>query len=152
MHLVTSFWTRAETTKCVHTFLKTPGAFGYTRAVADITPEMLSDVLLKFEQAGRKPSIQSLLLDGDVPAQLRKALHAMHQSTANVMGSNGHRRLLQKEGVAYTRSWGPPLVFTTPNCADSRHGLLVKCMGEEVCVEQRPRCCSASTSANVVPP
>ena len=129
MHLVTSFWTRAETTKSVHTFLKTPGAFGYTRAVADITPEMLSDVLLKFEQAGRKPSIQSLLSDSDVPAQLRKALHAMHQSTANVMGSNGHRRLLQKEGVAYTLAYAAPLVFTTVNPADTKQPLLLLVQG-----------------------
>ncbi len=89
-----------ETTKSVHTFLKTPGAFGYTRAVADITPEMLADVMLKFEETGRKPSVQGLLSDVNVPSQLRKALHAMHQSPANVLGSNGHRRLLQKEGVA----------------------------------------------------
>jgi len=113
LHLVTSFWTRAETTKSIHTFLKTPGAFGYTRSVADITPDMLADVLLKFEQSGKKPSVQSLLSDKAVPAQLRKALMSLHQSTANVLGSNGHRRLLQKEGVAYTLAYGAPLVFTT---------------------------------------
>ena len=136
MHLVTSFWTRAETTKSVHTFLKTPGAFGYTRAVADITPEMLADVILKFEQSGRKPSVQSLLSDAEVPAQLRKALHAMHQSTANVLGSNGHRRLLQKEGVAYTLAYGAPLVFTTVNPADKNQPLLLVVQGASLRLEE----------------
>ena len=113
LHLVTSFWVRSETTKSIHTFLKTPGAFGYTRSVADITPDMLAEVLVKSEKSGKKPSVQSLLSDKDVPAQLRKALLSLHQSTGNVIGSNGHRRLLQKEGVAYTLAYGAPLVFTT---------------------------------------
>jgi len=113
LHLVCSFWVRSETTKSIHTFLKTPGAFGYTRSVADITPDMLAEVLLKAEQSGKKPSVQSLLSDKEVPVQLRKALHALHQCTGNVLGSNGHRRLLQKEGVAYTLAYGAPLIFTT---------------------------------------
>ena len=47
MHLVVSFWTRAETTKSIHTFLKTPGAFGYMKALADLSPDMLQDVKLR---------------------------------------------------------------------------------------------------------
>jgi hypothetical protein len=34
-----------QTMKIVHTFMKTLGAFGYTRASADITLEMLKDVM-----------------------------------------------------------------------------------------------------------
>ena len=46
LHLAASFWQRSETTKSVHGFLKTPGAFAYARAVQDITPEMLSEFIL----------------------------------------------------------------------------------------------------------
>ena len=39
------------------------------------------------------------------------------------MGSDGHRKLLQREGVAYTLRYGPALVFTTPNIADANNGV-----------------------------
>ena len=136
LHTVTSFWTRAETTRSIHTFLKTPGAFGFTRGVADLTPEMLAEAMFRSEESGRKPSLQSLLSDKDIPAQLRKALMALHQSTANVLGSNGHRRLLQREGVAYTLAYGAPLVFTTVNPADTKQPLLLVVQGEYIRIEE----------------
>ena len=136
LHTVTSFWTRSETTKSIHTFLKTPGAFGFTRGVADLTPDMLADAILRSEEGGRKPSLQSLLSDKDVPMQLRKGLMALHQSTANVLGSNGHRRLLQKEGIAYTLAYGAPLIFTTVNPADTKQPLLLVVQGGAFCVEE----------------
>ena len=43
LHILHSFWRVTETTKSVHTFLKTPGAFGMARAIADITPEKLEE-------------------------------------------------------------------------------------------------------------
>ena len=46
LHLTASFWQRSETTKSIHAFLKTPGAFTYARGVQDISPEMLSEFIL----------------------------------------------------------------------------------------------------------
>jgi len=63
-------------------------------------------------------------------------VHAMHQSTANVIGSNGHRRLLQKEGVAYTLAFAAPLVFTTVNPADTKQPLLLVVQGGTLHLEQ----------------
>ena len=128
LHLVTSFWQRSETTKSIHAFLKAPGAFAYARAVQDITPEVLSEFILleQMDQAKKsKRSVQSLLSDKSVPASIKRAIDAMHQSTSGVIGSNGHRRLNRREGVSYTLAWGAPLVFTTPNLADTRHPLLL---------------------------
>jgi len=136
LHLVASFWQRTETTKSIHTFLKTPGAFGYTKALADLSPDMLQDAILNAQIKGQKPSVQSLLTDKDVPTQLRQALHALHQSTANVMGSNGHRRLLQKEGVAYTLAFSAPLLFTTMNPADTKQPLLLVVQGGNIRIEE----------------
>ena len=38
LHLTSSVWRVTETTKSVHTFMKTPGAYGYASACAHITP------------------------------------------------------------------------------------------------------------------
>ena len=51
------------------------------------------------------------------------------------MGSDGYRRLLRHEGVAYTLCFGPPLIFTTPNLADTRQPLLLIVQGEEFRLE-----------------
>ena len=118
-HLVHSFWRVTETTKSVHTFMKTPGAFSYTQTVADLTPQMLSDVMIKAEQKQGSRTIQGVLADDDVPKQVKTALNSLQQSTANLLGSDGHRKLLQREGVAYTLRFGPPVVFVTPNLADT---------------------------------
>ena len=131
LHLLHSFWRVTETTASIHTFLKTPGAFGYARAVADVTPEMLSEAMVKNQKSGGQASIHSLLADKDLPKQVHTALTSMHQPTASVVGSDGHRRLLQKEGVAYTLRFGPALDFITPNLADTKQPLLLIVQGEE---------------------
>ena len=46
IHLLSSFWRVTETTSSVHTFMKTPGAYGYASKCAHITPEMLENALL----------------------------------------------------------------------------------------------------------
>ena len=101
LHLLTSFWRVTETTSSVHTFMKTPGAFGYARACAQITPQMLEETILRQGQNSKgKTSLQSILADKDLPSQLRSAFASLHQATASLVGSDGHRRLLQREGVA----------------------------------------------------
>ena len=105
--------------------MKTPGAFGYTRACADITPDMLKEVMLKSQQSGGNTTLQGVLADKDLPKQIRTALQSLHQATASLVGSNGHRKQLQKEGVAYTLRYGPALQFVTPNLADNKQPLLI---------------------------
>ena len=48
-----------------------------------------------------------------------------------MLGSDGHRRLLRHEGVAYTLCFGPTLVLITPNLADTKQRLLLVVQGEE---------------------
>ncbi len=55
----------------------------------------------------------------------------MQRCTSGILGSNGHRKLLQREGVAYTLYLGPALVFLTPNLADTKQPLLLVVQGEE---------------------
>ena len=133
LHLFVSFWRVTETTSSVHAFMKTPGAFGYTRKCAEITPQMLEATILRQEQTSKgKTSLQSILADKDLPSQLRTALTSLHQATASVIGSDGHRKLFQREGVAYTLRYGPALIFATPNLADNKQPLLLIVQGEPI--------------------
>jgi hypothetical protein len=111
--------------------MKTPGAFGYASKCAQITPKMLEETMLRqLQKSNGKTSLHSILADKDLPAQLRTALTSLHQATASLVGSDGHRKLLQREGVAYTLRYGPALVFATPNLADNKQPLLLIVQGE----------------------
>ena len=127
LHLVHSFWRVTETTRSIHAWLKTPGAFGLSRGLVDLKPELLQEVMLKHK--GKRASMQSIMADKDLPKEVRAAFNALHQSTGALVGSDGHRRLLRHEGIAYTLCFGPPLIFTTPNLADTRQPLLLTVQG-----------------------
>ena len=87
---------------------------------------MIEEAILRQEQTSKgKTTVTSVLADKDLPSQLRTALTSLHQATASLIGSDGHRKLLQREGVAYTLRYGPALVFATPNLADNKQPLLL---------------------------
>jgi hypothetical protein len=86
---------------------------------------MLTQVMLKSQQSKGTTTLQGGMSDKDLPKQVRTALSSLHQATASLLGSNGHRKLLQKEGVAYTLRYGPSLQFVTPNLADNKQPLLL---------------------------
>ena len=71
-----------------------------------------------------------------VPQIIRDALNAMQVATADVIGTDGHRRLCRHEGWAYMCLWGPPLIFVTPNLADSKQPLLLIVQGEEIRLDE----------------
>ena len=89
VHLLHSFWRVTETTKSVHSFMKTPGAFGMARACADLKPEMIEEVQLKMKQSENgKTTVQSMLNDKDTPQQVRTALRSLHLATSSLVGSD----------------------------------------------------------------
>ena len=49
----------------------------------------------------------------------------MQMAFADVLGTDGHRRLCRHEGVAYMQLFGPPMIFCTPNLADTKQLLLL---------------------------
>ena len=64
LHLLTSFWRVTETTSSVHTFMKTPGAYGYASKCAQVSPQMIEDAILRQEQKAKgRTSLQSILAD-----------------------------------------------------------------------------------------
>ena len=54
-----------------------------------------------------------------------------------VVGADSHRRLCRHEGVAYVETFGPPLIFTTPNPADTQQPLFLIVQGQEVRLDAR---------------
>ena len=69
-------------------------------------------------------SMQTLLQNTSVPKIVKDALQAVQNASATVVGTDGHRRQCRHEGVAYMETFGPPLIFLTPNVADTQHPLL----------------------------
>ena len=60
------------------------------------------------------------------------ALNAIQAATANVIGTDGHHRLCRHEGHAYMSLFDPPVVFMTPNLADTTQPLLLVVQGLEI--------------------
>ena len=73
----------------------------------------------------------------NVPQVVREALNAMQMAFADVVGTDGHRRLCRHEGVAYMTRFGPPVHFCTPNLADTKQRLLLVVEGVEVRLDAR---------------
>ena len=100
--------------------------------LAALTPEDLAQVVAVL---GRGAGIkQALGLEG-VPRNVKSALRSMLLSNRDVVGSDAHRTTLRHISTSYTRLFGPPLVFTTPNIADTRN-LMVSLMYEGASVQQ----------------
>ena len=106
------------------------------RGIIDVTPEMLEEYILASQREGRQVSLQRLQADKDAPTLLMHGVNCLHQATAQLIGSNGHRRLLHQEGVAYTFRFGPALIFTTPNLADAKQPMLLAVQGEEFAFDE----------------
>ena len=56
---------------------------------------------------------------------MREALSPMQMAFSDVLGTDGQRRLCRHEGVAYMSLFGAPVIFWTPNLADTKQLLLM---------------------------
>ena len=100
---------------------------------AEKLQHLTSEALASSARLGvRGGNIQSIIANKEVPQLVREALNAMQMACADVIGTDGHRRLCRHEGVAYMAMLGPPVVFCTPNLADTKQMLLLVVQGVEV--------------------
>ena len=76
--------------------------------------------------------LQAVANNSNVPQFVRDALNCMQQATAQVIGTDGHRRLCRHEGQAYMTLFGAPVISATPNLADTKQPLLLVVQGHEV--------------------
>ena len=136
MHLFATLYLLSEQKQSAFAFLKN-GGMKWAAKVRGLSAEMLALAARVAPQAG----IQALAQNQHVPQLVRDALNAMQAATANVVGTDGHRRLCRHEGIAYMSLFGPPLVFMTPNLADNKQPLLLVVQGYELRLDVTPEAC-----------
>ena len=101
----------------------------WAEKVRHLTPDTLaSSARLAVGSGG----IKAMVANKQVPQLVREALNVMHTAFADVLGTDGHRRLCRHEGVAYMTLFGPPVIFCTPNLADTKQVLLLVVQGVDV--------------------
>ena len=66
----------------------------------------------------------------NVPAVLRRALDCMQLATQDVINTDGHRRLLRREGNAYAGRFGASAIFTTPTFPQQKHATFLLARSE----------------------
>ncbi len=71
------------------------------------------------EKCGRGASLVEVLQNEAVPARVKAALRTLSLCMSDVAGTNAHRSMLRHCAFGYRLLWGAPLVFTTPNMADT---------------------------------
>jgi len=133
LHLFSTLFWLTERHQSAFAFLKN-GGLKWAEKVRHLTPEALAASARLAVGGG---GIKSLLGNQQVPQLVREALNAMHMAFADVLGTDGHRRLCRHEGVAYMTMFGPPLIFCTPNLADTKQLLLLTVQGSAIGLDER---------------
>jgi len=131
IHLFATLYQLSETRRATFAFLKN-GGFNWAKSVALLTANDLVTAARAADGTCGSGGLQSIMQTSGTPKIVRDALNAMQMATADVVGTDGHRRLCRHEGHAYMVLFGAPLVFTTPNLADGKLPLLLIVQGEEV--------------------
>lgn len=133
LHLFATLFWLTERHQSAFSFLKN-GGMKWAEKVRHLTPDALASSARLAVGGG---GIKTLLGNQQVPQLVREALSAMNLAFADVLGTDGHRRLCRHEGVAYMTMFGPPLTFCTPNLADTKQLLLLKVQGSDIGLDER---------------
>ena len=97
LHLFATMFWLAERHQSGFAFLKN-GGFKWAEKVRHLTAEQLAEAARVHVGGG---GLQALASNKQVPQVVREALNAMQMAFADVLGTDGHRRLCRHEGVAY---------------------------------------------------
>lgn len=132
LHLFASIYWLVERHQSCFSFLKN-GGIAWAAEVRDLTPELLPDAArLSVASGGTKSSISNK----SASPLVREALSTIQMAFADVMGTDGHRRQCRFEGVAYMSLFGTPVIFCTPNLADTKQLLLLVVQGVEIQLDE----------------
>lgn len=130
-HLFATLFWLAERHRSAFACLKN-GGMKWASKVRHLTPETSASSARMAVGGG---GIKAILANKQVLQLVREALNAMQMAFADVLGTDGHRRLCRHEGVAYMQLFGPPVIFCTPNLADTQQRLLLVIQGVEVSLD-----------------
>ena len=127
LFLIASVWRFAEALTAVNAWVRKPKMYKLLSVLMKLSPEVFRDAMLDVAQNGDGQGSSD---KKDKPAALKTALRALLLATSDVIGSDGHRRLLRHEGVSYSLCFGQPLTFLTPNLADKLMPMLLLANGQ----------------------
>ena len=94
-HMFSTLYFLLERQQATYGFLKN-GAMKWASKVKDLTPNIMAEAV----RVSGGGSLQALASNKSVPQLVRDALNAMQLATAQVIGTDGHRRLCRHEGHA----------------------------------------------------
>jgi hypothetical protein len=132
LHLFATLFQLSEQKRSVFAFLKN-GGIAWAQRVRHLSAETLAHAA---RLAGSEGGIDAIARNKQVPQLVRDALNAMQMAVADVIGTDGHRRLCRHEGHAYMVLFGPPVIFCTPNLADTKNPLLLIVQGHEIRLDE----------------
>lgn len=128
LHMMATVSRLTDQRAASYNFLKN-GGMAFAKKLGELKAEDLARAARVAPDTG---GTDQFFKQAAVPQSVKDALHAMNAASATVLGTDGHRRLCRHEGVAYMEAFGPPLIFLTPNVADTQHPLLLVVQGEAV--------------------
>ena len=114
-------WRRKAFIKGAREFVQNQHFGDSIRLLVDLKPQDLYGVCTLL---GKGSGVKEAMQSAEVPPAVKNALRAMTMSNSAVVGSDAHRTTLRHTSVAYRMLFGVPLVFTTPNVADTRSPLM----------------------------
>ncbi|CAE7311896.1 unnamed protein product [Symbiodinium sp. CCMP2592] len=109
LHMMATVSRLTDQRAAAYNFLKN-GGMAFAKKLRELSAEDLASAARAAPQAG---GTDQFFKEAAVPQTVKDALHAMN-------------------GVAYMEALGPPLIFLTPNVADTQHPLLLVVQGEVV--------------------
>ncbi|CAK0887182.1 unnamed protein product [Prorocentrum cordatum] len=133
LHMFATLHFLTERHQSAFAFLKN-GGMKWAEKVQHLTPDALAAAARAHAGGG---GVAALASNANVPNVVRDALNIMQMAVADVVGTDGHRRLCRHEGVAYMALFGCPLIFATPNVADTKQPLFVRVEGQEIPLDDR---------------
>ena len=119
LHMMATVARLTDQRAAAYNFLKN-GGMAFAKKLEKLSAEDLANAAHVAPEAG---GVEQFFKEAAVPQTVKDALHAMNSASATVVGTDGHRRQCRHEGVAHRESFGPPLLFLTPNPADTQRPL-----------------------------
>ena len=114
---------RLELMKSTKAYVQRRGFAKHLNLIANVSTE---DLLKAMALHGEAADIRTLMQDANVDPALKRALGGVLQSTANIIGLEGHRSQIRLRGHAAGWHYGNAHLFVTPNLADVRAPLMLQ--------------------------